>query len=170
MSIVQVGVMAAFPALCGFAGGILGGIVSDKLLQAGHSLSFARKTPIVLGMLLSMTMIGCNYANKQWVVMLLMSLAFFGKGFGALGWTVIADTSPKPLIGVNGGLFNLIGNLAGITTPIVIGYIVKRTGSFNGALIFVVAMALMAIVAYLPIVGEIKRVDLKLPEPAGGTA
>jgi len=24
--------------------------------------------------------------------MFLMSLAFFGKGFGALGWTVIADT------------------------------------------------------------------------------
>src|SRR5206468_10941043 len=44
MSILQVGVMAAFPALCGFAGGILGGVVSDKLLQAGHSLSFARKT------------------------------------------------------------------------------------------------------------------------------
>ena len=69
MSIMQVGVMAALPALCGFAGGILGGVVSDKLLQAGHSLSFARKTPIVLGMLLSMTMIGCNYANAQWVVM-----------------------------------------------------------------------------------------------------
>jgi ACS family glucarate transporter-like MFS transporter len=47
---------------------------------------------------------------------------------------------------------------------------VKRTGSFNGALIFVVAMALMAIVAYLPIVGEIKRADLKLPEPEGGAA
>jgi ACS family glucarate transporter-like MFS transporter len=165
MSITKVGVMAALPALCGFAGGILGGVVSDKLLQSGHSLSFARKTPIVAGMLLSVTMIGCNYANAQWVVMVLMSLAFFGKGFGALGWTVIADTSPKPLIGVNGGLFNLIGNLAGITTPIIIGYIVKRTGSFHDALIFVVATALMAIVAYLPIVGEIKRVDLKLPEP-----
>jgi ACS family glucarate transporter-like MFS transporter len=169
MSIVKVGVMAALPALCGFAGGILGGVVSDKLLQAGHTLTFARKAPIVFGMVLSITMIGCNYANAQWVVMALMSLAFFGKGIGALGWTVIADTSPKSLIGVNGGLFNLIGNLAGITTPIVIGYIVKRTGSFHGALIFVVAMALMAIVAYVPIVGEIKRVDLKL-EPAGGTA
>ena len=44
------------------------------------------------------------------VVMVLMSLAFFGKGFGALGWTVIADTSPKELIGLNGGLFNLFGN------------------------------------------------------------
>jgi ACS family glucarate transporter-like MFS transporter len=170
MSIMQVGVMAALPALCGFVGGILGGVVSDKLVQAGHSLTFARKTPIVLGMLLSMTMIGCNYANTQWVVMALMSLAFFGKGFGALGWTVIADTSPKSLIGVNGGLFNLIGNLAGITTPIVIGYIVKRTGSFHDALIFVVVMAFMAIVAFLPIVGEIKRVDLKLPETADDTA
>lgn len=170
MSITKVGIMAALPALCGFVGGILGGVVSDKLLQSGHSLSFARKVPIVAGMLLSVTMIGCNYANEQWVVMVLMSLAFFGKGFGALGWTVIADTSPKPLIGVNGGLFNLIGNLAGITTPIIIGYIVKRTGSFHDALIFVVVTALMAIVAYLPIVGEIKRVDLKLPEPAGGTA
>jgi hypothetical protein len=29
---------------------------------------------------------------------------------------------------------------------------------------------LLAIVAYLPIVGEIKRVDLKLPKTAGGTA
>lgn len=47
--------------------------------------------------------------------------------------------------------------MAGITTPIIIGYIVKRTGSFNDALIFVAGTALLAIVAYLPIVGEIKR-------------
>ena len=170
MSIVKVGIMAALPALCGSVGGILGGVASDRLLRAGHSLTFARKLPIVAGMLLAVTMIGCNYTNAQWLVMLLLSFAFFGKGFGALGWTVIADTSPKSLIGINGGLFNLIGNLAGITTPIVIGYIVKRTGSFNGALVFVVATALMAIVAYLPIVGEIKRVDLKLPEPERGAA
>ena len=88
-------------------------------------------------MLLSVTMIACNYTNVQAVVMFLMSLAFFGKGFGALGWTVIADTSPKELIGLNGGLFNLFGNMAGITTPIVIGYLVKKTGSFHDALIFV---------------------------------
>ncbi|HEU5340883.1 MFS transporter [Edaphobacter sp.] len=170
MSIVKVGIMAALPALCGSVGGILGGVASDRLLHAGHSLTFARKLPIVAGMLLAVTMIGCNYTNSQWLVMLLLSFAFFGKGFGALGWTVIADTSPKTLIGINGGLFNLIGNLAGITTPIVIGYIVKQTGSFNGALVFVVATALMAIVAYLPIVGEIKRVDLRLPKPEGEAA
>ena len=50
----------------------------------------------------------------------------------------------------------------GITTPIIAGYLVQRTGSFNDALLFVAATALMAIVAYLPIVGEIKRADLDL--------
>jgi ACS family glucarate transporter-like MFS transporter len=160
MSIVKVGFLAALPALCGCAGGILGGVVSDRLLRSGRSLSFARKTPIVIGMSLSMTMIACNYVNTQTAVMVLMSLAFFGKGFGALGWTVISDTSPKGLIGLNGGLFNLIGNMAGVTTPIIIGYLVKRTGSFQDALIFVGLTALLAIVAYLPIVGEIKRVEM----------
>lgn len=160
ISIVKVGFLAVLPALCGFGGGILGGVISDRLLRSGRSLTFARKLPIVVGMALAMTMIGCNYVNTSFAVMLLMSIAFFGKGFGALGWTVISDTSPKGLIGVNGGLFNLIGNLAGVTTPIIIGFIVARTGSFRYALVFVGATALLAIIAYLPLVGEIKRVEM----------
>lgn len=160
MSILKGGVAAALPALCGSIGGVLGGVSSDTLLRRGASLTFARKLPIIAGMLLSMTMIACNYTNVQAMVMFLMSLAFFGKGFGALGWTVIADTSPKELIGLNGGLFNLFGNISGITTPIVIGYIVKKTGSFHDALIFVGAAALMAIFSYGVIVGEIKRLEL----------
>jgi hypothetical protein len=159
MSLMTVGFVAVLPALCGCVGGVLGGVVSDGLLRAGYSLTFARKTPIVTGMLLAMAMIACNYTHTQWLIVLWMALAFFGKGFGALGWTVISDTSPKGMVGVNGGLFNLIGNLAGVTTQIVIGYIVKRTGSFNDALLFVGLTALMAIVAYLPIVGTIQRVE-----------
>ncbi|HYK35714.1 MFS transporter [Alloacidobacterium sp.] len=167
MSIMKVGFVTVLPAFCGSVGGVLGGVVSDKLLRAGYSLTFSRKLPIVTGMLLSITMIACNHSRAQWLVILWMSLAFFGKGFGALGWTVISDTSPKDMVGLNGGLFNLIGNLAGITTPIVIGYIVDRTGSFNGALIFVGVTALMAIVSYLPIVGEIRRVDFTFSARSG---
>ncbi len=157
LSLVKVGFAAALPALCGGTGGILGGVVSDRLLRAGHSLSFSRKAPIMFGMLLSVTMIACNYVPSQAIMLVLMSVSFFGKGFGSLGWTVISDTSPKGMVGLNGALFNLIGNLAGITTPIIIGYLVKRTGSFDDALIFVGATALCAIVSYGPIVGEIKR-------------
>lgn len=161
MSILQVGFVAALPALCGFAGGILGGWSSDRLLRRGCSLTVARKTPIVLGLLLSVCMVGCNYVESQTAVIFLMSLAFFGKGVGALGWAVISDTSPKSVTGLCGGLFNTFGNTAGIVTPIAIGYILKVTGSFNWALVYVSAHAALAVASYLIIVGDIKRVELK---------
>jgi MFS transporter, ACS family, glucarate transporter len=166
MSILQAGAAAGLPALAGCIGGILGGVCSDWLLKRGHSLTFARKAPIVAGMLISVSIIACNWTNTQAVVMGLMTLAFFGKGFGALGWTVIADASPRELVGVNGGVFNLFGNLSTITTPMVIGFLKERTGSFNAGLLFVGATALVAIFSYLVIVPDIKRLELK-PQGAG---
>jgi MFS transporter, ACS family, glucarate transporter len=70
-------------------------------------------------------------------------------------------TSPKHAGGVSGGLFNTFGNLSSITTPIIIGYILAATGSFNGALVFVGANALVAAIAYLVIVGKIEGGKLK---------
>ncbi|HAT3724437.1 TPA: MFS transporter [Citrobacter koseri] len=162
MSILKVGIVASIPALCGFAGGVLGGVFSDSLIKRGHSLTFARKLPIVLGMLLSSTIILCNYTDNTTLVVTLMALAFFGKGFGALGWPVISDTAPKEIVGLCGGVFNVFGNVASIVTPLVIGYIVSELHSFNGALIFVGCSALMAMVCYLFIVGDIKRMELKV--------
>lgn len=167
MTILQAGFVASLPALCGFAGGILGGMISDGMLRRGFSLTASRKTPIVFGMLTSVTMIICNYVEVHWVVIALMALAFFGKGVGALGWAVVADTSPKENAGLSGGLFNMFGNTAAITTPIVIGYIVDRTGSFNGALVYVAANALAAIFCYLVVVGTIRRVVFKTRSVAG---
>ena len=161
MSILKVGFVAALPALCGFIGGILGGWFSDRLLRRGCSLSVARKTPIVAGLLLSVSMVACNYVETEWAVILFMSLAFFGKGVGALGWAVISDTSPKSVTGLCGGLFNTFGNTAGIVTPIAIGYILQATGSFNWALVYVSAHAAFAVASYLFVVGEIKRVELR---------
>jgi ACS family glucarate transporter-like MFS transporter len=112
-------------------------------------------------MLLSMTIIGCNYVDGQALVVGLMAIAFFGKGIGALGWAVVSDTSPKEAGGVSGGLFNMFGNISSITTPIVIGYILAATGSFNGALVFVGLNALVAAISYIFIVGRIERVQLR---------
>ncbi len=47
MSILKVGLVASIPALCGFAGGVLGGVFSDYLIKRGLSLTLARKLPIV---------------------------------------------------------------------------------------------------------------------------
>jgi MFS transporter, ACS family, glucarate transporter len=161
MSILNAGFVASIPAVCGFTGGVLGGIWSDYMLRKGFSLTASRKTPIVVGMLLSTSMIICNYVDAQWIVVAVMALAFFGKGIGALGWAVISDTCPKQIAGLSGGLFNMFGNLSSISTPIIIGYIIQNTGSFNGALVFVGANAVVAAVSYLIIVGEIKRIVLR---------
>jgi MFS transporter, ACS family, glucarate transporter len=162
LSILQAGFAATLPALCGFFGGILGGIISDAILKRSGSLTFARKIPIVAGMLLSTTIIACNYVSEPAAVIGFMTLAFFGKGIGSLGWAVVSDTSPKEIPGLNAGLFNTFGNVAGITTPIAIGYIVEASGgSFTGALVFVAVNAVVALVSYLFIVGEIRRVSLK---------
>jgi len=165
MSILKAGFVASLPAICGFIGGILGGICSDYLLRRGNSLSLARKTPIVIGLTLSTTMIICNYVDTEWLVIAIMTLAFFGKGLGALGWAVVSDTSPKQISGLSGGIFNTFGNFAAITTPIVIGYIINSTGSFEWALVYVALNAIVAVFSYLVIVGPIKRVELK---DAGG--
>lgn len=161
MTILQAGFAAVLPALCGFIGGILGGVISDRLIRMNKSLSFSRKFPIVLGMLLSTSIVVCNYVDSQTAIVFFMSLAFFGKGFGALGWAVMSDVAPKEMIGLSGGLFNTFGNTAGIIIPIAIGYIVASTGSFNGALVFVGIHAVIAILCYLFVVGKIERFDLK---------
>lgn len=160
MSILKAGVIASVPAICGFMGGVLGGIISDAMLRRGHSLTWSRKAPLVLGMLMSTSMIACNYIDAEWLVVAVMAIAYFGKGFGAVGWAVVADTAPKQIAGLCGGIFNGVGNMAGITTPIVIGIILQTTGSFEGALIFVAANALVAMFCYLVIVGRIERMTL----------
>ena len=166
MSILKAGFIASLPAICGFFGGLLGGLISDRLIKRGVSLTWARKIPIVAGLGLSTTMVLCNYTDSQWVVVGVMMLAFFGKGVGALGWAVVADTSPKEIIGLTGALFNGIGNIAGIVAPIIIGYLVAASGSFTSALVFVGAHALLAVFSYLVIVRQISRVELRpLSEP-----
>ena len=161
MTILKAGMIASLPAICGFLGGVLGGIISDWLLRRGNSLTFSRKLPIVCGLMLSTTMVFCNYVQAEWMVVGFMTLAFFGKGLGALGWAVMSDASPKQIAGLSGGLFNTFGNIASITTPIIIGYIISATGSFHWALVYVGANALVAVFSYLFIVGKIQRVELR---------
>jgi len=160
MTVLEVGFISMFPALGAFIGQLAGGAFSDSLIKKGLSLSRARKIPIIVGMVCSMTIIGANYTESIVIVILIMSFAFFGRGFGGLGWAIITETSPKKVAGINGAMFNTFGNVAGITTPIIIGYILEVTGSFHMALLFIGGNALVAIFSYTFIVGEIKEVEI----------
>jgi ACS family glucarate transporter-like MFS transporter len=162
MSLAKAGFAAALPAIAGFVGGVLGGIFSDYLLKRNVALSPARKIPILIGLAISCAILACNYTDSQTMIMLFMSIAFFGKGVAALGWAVMSDAAPREATGLAGSVFNLFGNAAGIFTPIVIGYILKETNnSWDLALVFLFAHSIVAMVGYGVIAGELKRVVLK---------
>ena len=160
MSILKVGFIASIPAIAGFIGGPVGGGFSDWLLKRGYSLTTARKFPVVCGMLLSCVIVVANYTQSEVVVIAAMSLAFFAKGFGNLGWCVLSDTSPKEVLGIAGGVFNMCGNLASIITPLVIGVILSSTQSFDYAILYVGSMGLIGLFSYLFIVGSLERIQL----------
>ncbi|MET0180344.1 MAG: MFS transporter [Novosphingobium sp.] len=160
LNIMEAGFAAAAPALCGFIGGLAGGLASDRILARTGSLDRARKIPLVAGMLLATSILACVWIEAEWLVIVVMALAFFGKGVASLGWAVMADVAPKRLAGLSGGVFNTFGNTAGIVTPIVVGYIVGATGSFDLALAFVAVHCLITILAYTVVVGPLRRLEL----------
>lgn len=160
LNILEAGFAAAVPALCGFFGGLIGGFWSDRILARTGSLDRARKTPLVVGMVLATSILACVWIESEAMIIAAMSMAFFGKGIASLGWAVMADVAPRRLAGLSGGVFNMFGNIAGIVTPIVVGYIVAATGSFDLALAFVAVHCVVTILAYTMIVGPLRRVEL----------
>jgi ACS family D-galactonate transporter-like MFS transporter len=141
-------------------GVLAGGMLSDKLLTGTGSANIARKLPIVLGLLLASTIVIANYVNSDVAVITVLSIAFFGQGMVGLGWVVIADIAPIELMGLTGGIYNFMTNLSGITTPLVIGFIVGATGSFTWALAFMAILALLGALSYIFLLGDVKRITL----------
>lgn len=165
LSIMQAGFASAGPAICGWVGGLIGGVASDLLLRRGLGLTASRKIPIALGLVVSSAILLCNLTNSQVLVLTFMSIAFFGKGVASLGWAVLSDVAPREVTGLSGSIFNTFGNMAGIVTPIAIGYIVAATHSFDLALVFVFAHSAVALFSFLAVAGPIRRLVLK-PTPA----
>jgi ACS family D-galactonate transporter-like MFS transporter len=160
MDWLKSGFFAVMPYIAATAGVLIGGVVSDAIIRRTGSANIGRKLPIVTGLLLASTIILANFVSSNHLVILIMSIAFFGQGMVNLGWTLISDVAPKPLIGLTGGVFNFCANLAGIVTPLVVGFILQATGSFYGALAYIAVLGLIGAAAYILIVGDVHRVTL----------
>ena len=162
MDFLNAGLMTMLPYLGASVGVLVAGQLSDRLLTRTGSANLARKLPIVGGMLLASTIVAANYvpAGSDLLVVAIMSVAFFGQGMTNLGWTVISDVAPKELIGLTAGIFNFSANLAGIVTPLVIGYAYQSTGSFVGPLVYIAVVALVGAFSYSVVLGDIRRLEL----------
>ena len=70
----------------------------------------------------------------------------------------VSILSPKNLIGLTGGVFNFMGNLASIIVPIVIGFLASG-GNFKPALVFVGTLGVIGACSYIFLVGKIDRMQ-----------
>lgn len=154
------GFLASIPFLAAFSGVLLSGFTSDYLVRKGYGNSVARKVPVICGTLLSIVIIAANYTESNTMIIFFLTLAFFGNGFASIAWVFVSSMAPKELIGLVGGVFNFIGGLAGIITPIVIGYLVKD-GDFEPALFYIGAVTVVGLLSYTFLVGKVERIVIK---------
>ncbi len=138
LSITEAGFAAAAPALAGFAGGVLGGVLSRPSAAQGYAAVHGAQDPHPAGPGDFLRHPGVQFHGLPHSrVLSFMAIAFFGKGVASLGWAVMSDAAPREATGLSGSIFNLFGNLAGIFTPLVIAYILAASGNnWELALIF----------------------------------
>ncbi|WP_300024527.1 MFS transporter [uncultured Maribacter sp.] len=157
LDFIKSGFYASIPYLAAFFGVLLAGFTSDYLIKKGFTREVARKAPIITGMLLSIAIIGANYTENTTLIIVFLSIAFFGNGLASIAWIFVSLIAPKNNIGLIGGTFNFIGGLSAVVVPIVIGYLVQD-GDFSPALFFIGALALLGLISYTFIVGKVERI------------
>ncbi len=157
------GFLSSAPFLAAFAGILLSGFLSDYMMKQNVSAGIARKAPVITGLLLSVSIIGANYVSSPALIIFFMCLSFFGNGLASITWVFVSALAPKNLVGLTGGVFNFIGGLAAIFTPLIIGYLVDDF-NFETALVFIGITAFLGALSYIFLVGNVERIQMKEEE------
>ncbi|WP_017123920.1 MFS transporter, partial [Pseudomonas gingeri] len=159
MDFIKSGFLASLPFLAAFVGVLCSGLFSDWLIRRGVGIGLARKLPIIGGLLISTSIIGANFVDSTALVIAFLALAFFGNGLASITWSLVSTLAPARLLGLTGGVFNFIGNLSAITTPIVIGFLASGD-SFAPAITYIAVLALIGALSYGLLVGKVERIEL----------
>ena len=164
-TLLQLGIWGTLPGLVAFGGNFLGGWASDALVRRGHTVTFARKTCIIGGMLGSALIGLVSLAPNAVFALVLLSVSFGSVTFATSSIVALpADIAPvtgPSLAGSIQGFQNGIANLAGIISPVVIGGLYGATGGFGWGLGSAALVALLGCVVYLVVVERIEPMDTR---------
>ncbi|MGF7482794.1 MFS transporter [Providencia sp. SP181] len=147
-SLTQMGVAASFPWLAICIAVLTAGSVSDWLLNKGYSQLVARGYIAITGFILFIVGI-CGAAQTESAV---VSVAWLTLALGALGlpvvtsWAIAADKG-RQYAGSVSGWMNLWGNLGGVISPILCGWLAQHFG-WTVALLFNVIPISLAIICW----------------------
>jgi ACS family glucarate transporter-like MFS transporter len=161
-SIIKMGIYASLPWIAGFIAQPLIGYLSDWLIRSGLSVTKARKGVLVGLQMCAATVIGVGFIDSPIVAIYLLTFAVAAEsGAAGLIWTLVTEVSPKNMTGSVGGIINGAGAFAGAIAPIVTGFIVKFTGSFQIALAIGGMSILAAACSVLFVVPQLKPMEIR---------
>lgn len=140
---------------------LAGGWASDKWIRAGGNPTRVRKTFLVGGLLLcGATMLpAVLVADARWSVGWLTAACLSLGIYTSNVWAVTQTLAGPVAAGRWSGIQNAIGNLGGVVSPVVTGWIVSVTGSFVLAFVGASVVLVSGAGCYLFLLGEVKGVD-----------
>ncbi|MDR3097207.1 MAG: MFS transporter [Paraburkholderia sp.] len=158
-SLKSLGTLGTLPAIASIPGGWLGGWISDTLVRRGWSLTAARKTCIVGGMLLSSVITLTAVAPGIYEMLALFAVAYASLAAAAASiWSLPADVAPTPQhVASIAGIQNFASNLAGIALTTFTGIMLQLTkGSFTIPLVVAGGFCVLGAASYLLLVGRVE--------------
>jgi len=160
MSIIKVGIFQALPFIGATLGILVAGFLSDFFIRRGVSLSTARKAPLIIGTLLGASIVLVNFVESNELMIAVLSVAFFAQGIGSMSWAAVSEIAPRQYVGLTSSITSLSANIAGVTTPLMIGYITQHTGHFYWAVNLMGAICLIGTLSYSVLLGKLSRIEL----------
>lgn len=121
----------------GFVGELIGGWIGDTWRSRGGSPNLVFRT--LFGIAAVMTTVSIflvAYVTDPVAVVTLLSATLFFLRWCGMYWAIPSALAGRGKSGFLGGCMNLGGNIAGITTPLIVGLIVQATGSYFLALMY----------------------------------
>lgn len=112
-------------------GGIAGGYISSKLISIGRSVSFSRKTGLLICALLVVPVLLIPEINSLWVSIFIISLACFAhQGWASNIYTLVSDYYPKHQVATMTSLSSFTGSIGGVLAASFVGNVLEVTGSY----------------------------------------
>jgi ACS family D-galactonate transporter-like MFS transporter len=138
---------------------LLGGWMSDFLIQRGWDASRVRQSFLVCGLAFGMGILGAADAHTATRALVWISISLGGLAAAApVGWSIPSIIAPRGSVGTVGGIVNFSNQLSGIAAPVVTGYIVAATQSYAWAFGISAIYLLIGIASYIFLLGRIEQV------------
>ena len=158
MTILKAGIYASLPFLVFGICLPLGGWIADRLILRGWDPARARKGIITVSFLSGLLIIPAAFVTSANTALLLIMGGCL-VGLSAPNQLVLLQScTPPKEIGLAVGVYNTVGNIAGILAPLITGFVIKSSGgSYTSAFVLAAVMLAASTLCYWFIVGPLRE-------------